>query len=305
MTAGMIGERQLSSRRYWIGEISKLSGDFNADSAKVQEELTQELVNDGADALIGHLRLCGAIPEQYDHDSSEEKLYSKYTDVVISKAFQAIGLTSWVLSERSDAADVECVAEHYSFVADAKAFRLSRTAKNQKDFKVEAMDSWKKGKPYAVVVCPIYQLPSRTSQIYQQATSRSVCLFSYTHLAVLARYAGVDSQERAVELLHEVFRTVDAMNPSKDATGYWQALNRRIIDFDAKLSQIWSEEKIASSESVRLAKEEALRYFASERERIMRLSKEEAIEEVLRASKIENKVMAAKSVTDNTLLAVE
>jgi hypothetical protein len=263
MSAGMIGERQLSSRRYWIGEISKLSGDFNADSAKVQEELTQELVNDGADALIGHLRLCGAIPEQYDHDSSEEKLYSKYTDVVISKAFQAIGLTSWVLSERSDAADVECVAEHYSFVADAKAFR------------------------------------------HQQATSRSVCLFSYTHLAVLARYAGVDSQERAVELLHEVFRTVDAMNPSKDATGYWQALNRRIIDFDAKLSQIWSEEKIASSESVRLAKEEALRYFASERERIMRLSKEEAIEEVLRASKIENKVMAAKSVTDNTLLAVE
>ena len=102
-----------------------------------------------------------------------------------------------------------------------------------------------------------------------------------------------------------MFRTVDALNPSKDATGYWQALNRRIIDFDAKLSQIWSEEKIASSESVRLAKEEALRYFASERERIMRLSKEEAIEEVLRASKIENKVMAAKSVTDNTLLAVE
>ena len=28
----------------------------------------------------------------------------------------------------------------YSLVADAKAFRLSRTAKNQKDFKVQAMD---------------------------------------------------------------------------------------------------------------------------------------------------------------------
>jgi type II restriction enzyme len=132
-----------------------------------------------------------------------------------------------------------------------------------------------------------------------------VCIFSYTHLAVLARYAEVDSQERSIELLHEVFRTVDALNPSKDATGYWQAVNRRIIDFDTRLRQIWSEEKIASSESVLMAKEEALNYFASERERMMRLSKEEAIVEVIRTSKIENKIKAAKSVTDNSLLAVE
>ncbi len=57
----------------------------------------------------------------------------------------------------------------YSFVADAKAFRLSRTAKNQKDFKVQAMDDWKHSKTYAMVVCPVYQLLTRTSQIYQQA----------------------------------------------------------------------------------------------------------------------------------------
>jgi hypothetical protein len=43
-----------------------------------------------------------------------------------------------------------------SAIADAKAFRLSRTAKNQKDFKIQAMDSWKRGKPFAMVVCPIY-----------------------------------------------------------------------------------------------------------------------------------------------------
>ena len=86
-----------------------------------------------------------------------------------------------------------CVAD-YSFVADAKAFRLSRTAKNQKDFKVEAMDGWKHGKPFAMVVCPVYQLPSRTSQIYQQAVARSVCICTYTHLAVLVRYAKITGQ---------------------------------------------------------------------------------------------------------------
>jgi type II restriction enzyme len=251
------------------------------------------------------LRLCGAIPERYKHDSSEEKLYSKYTDVVISKSYEAMGLTSIVLTERADAADVECVADEYSFVADAKAFRLSRTAKNQKDFKVEAMDGWKRGKPYAMVACPIYQLPSKTSQIYQQAANRSVCVFSYTHLAVLVRYASIASGKKAIELLHEVFKTVEALNPSKDSTTYWQAVNRRMVGFDDAIHRIWSEEKAASGESIVLAREEALSYFASERERYMRLSREEAIKEIVKASKIEGKERAVQSVADRGLLEIE
>ena len=132
---------------------------------------------------------------------SEEKLYSKYTDVVIHEAYLSMGFNSIVLKERADVADVECVNKEYSFVADAKAFRLSRTAKNQKDFKIQAMDGWKHGKPYAMVVCPVYQLPSRSSQIYQQAGARSVCIGTYTHLAVLSRYAEIRSRSRAMELL--------------------------------------------------------------------------------------------------------
>lgn len=58
-------------------------------------------------------------------------------------------LETRVLTERGDAADVEAVSSNFSFVADAKAFRLSRTARNQKDFKVQAMDRWKHGTPYA------------------------------------------------------------------------------------------------------------------------------------------------------------
>jgi hypothetical protein len=37
---------------------------------------------------------------------------------------------------RADSADVEGATKDYTIVGDAKAFRLSRTAKNQKDFKV-------------------------------------------------------------------------------------------------------------------------------------------------------------------------
>lgn len=78
--------------------------------------------------------------EAYAYDSGAEELYAKYTDVVIHEAFKAIGLVSTVLKGRTDTADVERVCDSYSFVADANAFRLSCTAKNQKDFKIQALD---------------------------------------------------------------------------------------------------------------------------------------------------------------------
>ena len=33
----------------------------------------------------------------------------------------------------------------YTLIADAKSFGLSRTAKNQKDFKVTALSNWREG----------------------------------------------------------------------------------------------------------------------------------------------------------------
>lgn len=138
----ILSKIDLARRQYWITELSRLSGDFGVDSERLEQGLGQEIKAEGASALLGHLRLCGAIPEKYGHDSSEEKLYSKYTDVVIQQTFVAIGCTGIVLRERADVADVECVCDNFSFVADAKAFRLSRTAKNQKDFKIQAMDCY-------------------------------------------------------------------------------------------------------------------------------------------------------------------
>lgn len=136
----IITEHGVARRNYWIEEIRKLSGNFGDDSTRLEKELAEEIKVDGDAALLDHLRLCGYIPESYSRDSSEEKLYSKYTDSLLCESFKSMGLKSLVLTERADAADVEAFANRYSFVADAKAFRLSRTAKNQKDFKVQAMD---------------------------------------------------------------------------------------------------------------------------------------------------------------------
>ena len=302
MPIQIITDEQITKRRFWIDEISRLSGNFGVDATKVELEIGNEIKTDGIASLLGHLRLCGAIPEQYDHDSSEEKLYSKYTDVLIHEAFSAMGFQSLVLKERGDVADVECVNDDYSFVADAKAFRLSRTAKNQKDFKIQAMDGWKHGKLYAMVVCPSYQLPTKQSQIYQQAGARSVCIATYTHLAVLVRYAEIANQSKTMQVLHEIFKSVEAMNPSKDASIYGQTVNRTLLNFDSDISQLWQEEKLALVESIKISKEESLIFLATERERIMRLSKEEAINEVLKYSKIESKIKAIMAVSDNGLL---
>ena len=172
----IISKAAIKRRAYWVKEIEKLSGNFGIDTQRLDNELGKEIEKSGASVIIDHLRLCGNIPESYRHDSSEEKLYSKYTDSLLSFSYTAMGLTSLVLTERADAADVEAFAKDFSFVADAKVFRLSRTAKNQKDFKIEALDKWRQGADFACLVCPLYQYPNTNSQIYLQAVRYNVTL---------------------------------------------------------------------------------------------------------------------------------
>lgn len=300
----VISEQAIERRLYWIREIVQLSGHFGSDSTRVEARLSEEVSNNGLSALLDHLRLCSAIPESYGHDTSEEKLYSKYTDALISAAYNFMGLNSLVLTERADTADVEVVAQDYSFVADAKVFRLSRTAKNQKDFKIQAMDDWKRGKPFAMVVCPLYQLPPRGSQIYQQAGARNVCIFSYSHLAVLVQLVQTEGRAAIVDLLHTVFRTIQTMNPSKDANAYWQAVNRAVLDYGGNVSELWRIEKIATIESINVSKHIALSHYAEKREAIMRLTHEEALRKLIDMHKIDSRVETIKAVTNNLLMNV-
>ena len=301
----IIADKAIKNRQYWIEEIRKLSGNFGDDSDKLEKELEAEIKKNGISSLINYLHLCGNIPESYGHDTSEEKLYSKYTDCLLSLAYSSLGLKSLVLKERADAADVEAFAKDYSFVADAKAFRLSRTAKNQKDFKVQAMHGWKRGKPYAMVVCPIYQLPTSTSQIYQQATTQNVCIFTYSHLALLLSYSQVEGQAKAQQLLKKIFETIKALNPSKNATDYWLAVNKTILSFSKKIQPIWDIEKGVATESISIAKEEALTFLAQEREKIMRMTHNEALKELIKVHKIESRIKTINVISDNGLFTLK
>lgn len=289
-------------RAYWVAELAKLSGSFVNDCDKMVVELEAEIARDGVQALLDHLRFCGAMPELYGHDSSAEKLYSKYTDAVISAVFSYIGLKSVVLAERADAADVQAEGVGYSLVADAKAFRLSRTAKNQKDFKIQALDGWRGKMDFAVVVCPIYQLPTRQSQIYQQAITRNVCILSYTHLAVLVRLTESVSAQRAESAFHEMLKAVGTLAPSKAAADYWTGVNSALLKSLGAESALWVDEKKRSLQELTAVKKESLTVLSTAKKRLMGLSHKEALAELMLVSGLDSKIDFVSNVEHGNLL---
>ena len=288
-------------RFYWLQELKNLSGSFETDSTKVITELQKE-IRQNRKALLDHLRFCGAIPENYGRNSSEEKLYSKYTDAVISEAFSAIGLSSTVLGIRPDSPDVQARSASYSLVADAKAFRLSRTAKNQKDFKVQAMDGWRKGLDYAVIVCPIYQVLTRTSQIYKQAIAHNVCILSYSHLATLVALAMLGKTAESEQGLHEILKSLSSMHPSKSAIDYWTVINRTLVDALQSDGDLWKTEKIASEEFLTFAKEESMQQLTIERDRLLGLSHQEALNELVKLAGLHSRIQYVARIQHGQLL---
>jgi hypothetical protein len=155
----------------------------------VCQELEDRIFRIKTSSLITLIAEIGAIPESIDHDSTAEKLFAKAADIVLAKSLRELGLHATVNKERADCADVVAKSHfhEYSFVGDAKAFRLSRTAKNQKDFKVKSMADWRGDHNYSVLVCPYFQYPKKSSQIYGQAIDDNVCLLSWEHLLFFIR----------------------------------------------------------------------------------------------------------------------
>lgn len=155
-----------------------------------------------------------------------------------------------------------------------------------------------------MLVCPIYQLPAKSSQIYQQAAALHVCIFTYSHLCVLLEFSETQGTEEAQRLLQSVFKVIETLNPTKDASAYWRPLNQTVLDFSPAIPPLWKYEKQAALDSISIAKEEALRFLDQEHDRILRMSKEDAIRELIREANIENKIAKVKSVEDSGILSL-
>ena len=258
-------------------------------------EATEELIAfiDASNDVISVLEQIGTIPEEIDHDSTEEKLFAKASDIVLARAFREIGLKSTVIKDRGDSADVlaESKLHGYTLVADAKAFRMSRTAKNQKDFKVAALSGWRKDADYAVLCAPYFQYPKSQSQIFAQSIENNVCLFAWEHLIFMLKHGMKENRALNFSALWDygkkLSRTVVVADKKKCfLTGYdhvfLSTVGGRREEYETML------DGRISAIALRGSAEKA--FWEKEKDSIRNYSREQAIEELIRSKKIDAKI---------------
>ena len=64
-----------------------------------------------------------------------------------------------------------------------------------------------------------------------------------------------------------------------------------MLSFSDEVETLWNVEKKAAIESIAIAKEEALTFLAKEREKIMRMTHQEALKELMRVHKIDSRIL--------------
>lgn len=268
-----------------IWEVSYIN--FEIASAELENYVNKET------DFINILKQIGTIPEAIVHDSTEEKLFSKASDAVLARAFREIGLKSTVMRGRGDSADVlaKSPTHGYTLVADAKAFRMSRTAKNQKDFKVVALSGWRRDADYAVLCSPYFQYPFTKSQIYEQAIQNNVCLLSWEHLAFLIENNIKESTELNFSSLwkfcKEYAKVIRCSEMKRSFMKSFDEAMARLLMINEELFIKLLSEQI---EIIKARGSDEKTFLEEEIKKIESYSKEEAIRELIQSKKINEKL---------------
>jgi len=255
----------------------------NASQPQVFDALENHLIGISQSVVSESLLTCGIIPEVFKHDSTQEKLWAKYCDILMALAFRYLGMDAEVIRTRGDSADVRAKTATYTIVGDGKAFRLSRTAKNQKDFKVSALDDWRKGDTYACLLAPLYQYPVKKSQVYLQAAQKQVTLLSYIHLKFLLDFP---SQQSLIAL----WQAPSKLSPSQEALLYWEHIDQAILTITQKAGEVLRVYKQLEIEAMRHIGSEGIQYWQTVKQSYQQLTRDEAIQQLIKAEKVDEKI---------------
>lgn len=239
----------------------------------------------------------GTIPENIEHDSTEEKLYSKASDIVLARCFRLLGLAARALDERADSADIlaESIAGYnYSLVADAKCFRLSRTAKNQKDFKVSNLSDWRGAEnEYAVLVAPYFQYPQAASQIYSKALENNVCLLSWEHISIMLEQNVKEKDSFSLESLWNASQMIARDKTLSFANAKCCFLPKMDVYIAKKLGMPEEEYRdiLHSYKHLIINRGQVeIEYWNGCIDKIRKYSREKAIQELIKAKKLQEKI---------------
>ena len=265
------------------------------------KELEKVIFGVKKEDLIKLVKEIGIIPESIAHDSKEEKLYAKVSDIILSRCFYELNMNVTVIKERANNADVLVSSKYhnYSLVADAKAFRLSRTAKNQKDFKVESMYHWKGDNDYSVLVVPYFQYPQHKSQIYGQALNKNISLFSWEYFVLMLEANIKETEEKKLSQLWNISAMLsNDTSVSNKNFCFLSSQNKIILQLlnldESKLNKLFCNFKTSI---IKRSKEE-ISYWENQILKIKEYSKEKAISELISALKINEKILSIKKFSN-------
>lgn len=277
-----------------FGELRNLIKNKTDKSfVEASDELEGILFNISTEETLPLIMEIGIIPEDIAHDSTEEKLYTKTSDILFAKALKDLNLEVRVLRERSNCADIIAQSKFhgYSLVGDAKAFRLSRTAKNAKDFKVESMVHWRGDCDYAVLTCPYFQYPKSNSQIYKSALDGNVALFSWEYLYILLSEKTKESQDFNLCTLWNQSAIIGRSVTVEDANiSFLRQQDANIQTFTEIPSDRFDSLFSRIKEGIAARGNTEIQYFMNEISRIRNLDKDAAIQELIRSLKLDTKI---------------
>lgn len=273
----------------FIGEIQRISDTVKFSEAT--ERIRRCIDTMDRPSLIVIVNEIGAIPECIEASSSAEKLFSKASDCVLARCFTELGMQAVAVNERGNSADIVARSIHgYTLVADAKTFRLSRTAKNQKDFKIDTLSNWRGSEhDFAVLVAPYFQYPNTESQIYSTALDKQVCLLSWEHILFLLLNDVAESEMLSLEAIWNApvrlardtrIAYADRMNCQ------FPHINQMVCDRISKPIEDFLAQLSLCKERIRNRGSRELAFLNAAKEEIQSLTREEAISELLKSKRV-------------------
>lgn len=277
------------SFNHFIGNVIELSA--SEKFAEAAEQIKSYINDLDRQSVIEIVKEIGAIPECIEASSSSEKLFSKASDCILARCFSELGMPSIAVNERGNSADIIARSIHgYTLVADAKTFRLSRTAKNQKDFKIDTLSNWRGSEhDFALLVAPYFQYPNTTSQIYSSALDKQVCLLSWEHILFLLLNNVVETDTLSLEPIWSApvrlardmrIAYADRMNCQIPY------INQILCDRISVSIDCFTEQLNVCKDIIRRRGDRELAFLNSEKEAIRTLTREEAIAELLKSKKV-------------------
>lgn len=256
-----------------------------------KSDILRKIVHEMSESQVtNYLFKCGVIPEMFAHDSSNEKIYAELCEILVSAFFRKRGEDARVLDQRGGSADVLSSVGDKKVVLDAKAFRLSRTALNPKDYKIEAINEWTANHDaeYSGLVGPLNQFPGSRSRLYTEAVRYDVTLLSYGHLAYLLK---PELEKESIDPIWELGDKISNKYDLDDVDGdiYWDELEQTMLNIHDDIGMF--EETIESNRrGLEEQSKQQIEYWESKKDELRELTKEELVEELIKSKKIDKKI---------------